>query len=67
MNWKGYVRKQRRSSLRYYPGMSGGTEETHKNSQDSQSLGQDFKPGSPAYKAGVLITQPICSTWVFKR
>jgi hypothetical protein len=60
MNWKEYGRKQSWPNLRYYPGIClEGLRETMKNvSQDSQSAGQDLKPGPSEYKAGVLTALP---------
>jgi hypothetical protein len=56
-NWEGCGRKRSWSTLRYYPGMSGGTEEKQeKFSQDSRSVDPDMDSGPPKYEAGVITT-----------
>jgi hypothetical protein len=63
MGWKGCRSKR---SYRNLKGIShplpGGTEESHKLSQDNRSAGWDLNPGPPEYEAGVLTARPWC--WV---
>lgn len=57
MNLKAYRGKWLWQVLPWH--LPQGTEETIKNlSHDRWSSSQDLKPRSPAYKAGMLITQP---------
>jgi hypothetical protein len=56
MNWKGYGTKQSWPNLRYYPNIFlEGLRKLQKNlSQNSRSLGRNFKPGPPEYEAVML-------------
>jgi hypothetical protein len=55
-NLERYEMKRLLAVLRYYPSMSGISEE--KLSQSSRSRGSDLNPSPPDYEAGVLPSLP---------